>query len=81
MNLVSSVCASRYVYGGSIGGCIKKNLSYFAGKSLFYLTTLPINDPTNSFNYILEKDQIKFNDSQGGFEIGIEIVAKFHNLG
>ncbi len=78
------VCASRYVYGGShIGGpLLKKNLSYLAGKSLYYLTTLPINDPTNSFKLYSRKGLNKIQiDSQGGFEIGIEIVAKFHNLG
>lgn len=77
------VCASRYMRNGSqIGGnFIKKSLSFFAGLSLYYLTSLPTHDATNSFKLYTKKviDQISI-ESIGGFEIGIEILVKSHVL-
>lgn len=73
------VCGSRYMKNGKqIGGPkFKKFLSRTAGKSLFYLTALATSDVTNSFKLYSKHaiDMITF-ESKGGFEIGMEIVAK-----
>lgn len=75
------VCGSRYMKGGKqIGGPFLKGLmSRFAGLSLHFLTQMPTCDATNSFKLyrksFLEKMQI---ESTGGFELGIELVAKAH---
>jgi hypothetical protein len=77
------VCGSRYMRNGSqIGGqIIKKLMSYFAGISLYHLTTLPTHDATNSFKLYSKEiiNTIKI-ESKGGFEIGIEILVKSHFL-
>ena len=77
------ICASRYMRNGrqNGGSIIKKTLSYMAGKSLYYLTSLPTHDATNNFKLYSKKiiDQISI-ESQGGFEIGIEILSKAHVL-
>lgn len=78
------VCGSRYMKGGSqIGGpFLKRTLSRIAGLSLHYLVGLPTHDVTNSFKLyrreIFEKMEI---ESEGGFELGMEIVVKAHALG
>jgi dolichol-phosphate mannosyltransferase len=78
------VCGSRYMKGGKqIGGpFFKKLLSRTAGVSLRYITSLPVHDATNSFKLyrksMLDKIDIQ---SEGGFEIGIEIVVKAHFSG
>jgi len=73
------VCASRYMKGGrQIGGpVIKSFFSKMAGLSLYYLIRFPTHDVTNSFKLykrsLLNGIEIQ---SQGGFEIGMEIVVK-----
>jgi len=73
------VCGSRYMKGGGqIGGPrFKSFLSRTAGVSLYYLTGIPTRDVTNSFKMykkeILDAIQI---ESNGGFELGMEIVVK-----
>ena len=78
------VCGSRYMKGGKqIGGpLIKKTLSRIAGVSLWYLAGLPTHDATNSFK-LYRKAMIGSMDieSDGGFEIGMEIVTKAHFSG
>jgi glycosyltransferase involved in cell wall biosynthesis len=78
------VCGSRYVRGGKqIGGpIVKKTLSRIAGVSLKYVTGLPTHDITNSFKLYRKKilDVIEL-ESDGGFEIGMEIVVKAHFSG
>jgi len=73
------VCGSRYMKGGrQIGGPrFKKLLSRLAGVSLHYLTGIPTHDITNSFKMYTKKvlDDIKI-ESNGGFELGMEIVIK-----
>ncbi len=73
------VCGSRYMKGGKqIGGPrFKKLLSRLAGVSLHYLTGIPTHDITNSFKMYTKKvlDDIKI-ESNGGFELGMEIVIK-----
>jgi glycosyltransferase involved in cell wall biosynthesis len=75
------VCGSRYMRGGKqIGGpLIKKTLSRLAGVSLWSLAGLPTHDATNSFK-LYRKRMISSMDieSDGGFEIGIELVTKAH---
>lgn len=73
------VCASRYMKGGKqIGGpFIKGLMSKCAGLSLHYLAGLPTHDATNSFKLyrtsFLKENKI---ESNGGFELGLELVVK-----
>lgn len=73
------VCGSRYTKGGKQigGGRFKKFLSRMAGVSLHYLTGIPTHDITNSFKMYTKN---VLNDiiieSDGGFELGMEIVLK-----
>ena len=73
------VCGSRYMKGGKTygGPPVKQNLSRLAGLSLHFLTRIPTHDVTNS--YKLYRKSI-FNtitiESQGGFELGMEITIK-----
>lgn len=73
------VCGSRYMKGGwQFGGpLIKKTLSRMAGISLKYIAGVPTHDATNSFKLYRKKmlDSIEI-ESDGGFEIGMEIVIK-----
>lgn len=78
------VCGSRYMKGGKqIGGpWLKKTLSRMAGVSLRLFTGIPTHDVTNSFKMyrksVLKDMQI---ESDGGFEIGMEIVVKAYLKG
>jgi dolichol-phosphate mannosyltransferase len=78
------VCGSRYMRGGKqIGGPFLKGfLARLAGLSLHYIAGVPTHDVTNSFKMyrrsFLQKLKI---ESQGGFEIGMEILVKAHLMG
>jgi len=78
------VCGSRYMRGGrQIGGpLLKKTLSRLAGVSLYYLTSIPTHDVTNSFKLysrrMIQGIQI---ESDGGFELGMELTVKAHYRG
>ena len=78
------VCASRYMKGGGQigGGKIKGWISRLAGVSLYYLTGIPTRDITNNFKMYRKKvlDRIDFQ-SDGGFEIAMEITVKAYSLG
>ena len=78
------VCGSRYMEGGKqIGGpWFKKLLSRMAGVSLHYLVGIPTHDVTNSFKLYRKRmlDSIEI-ESNGGFEVGMEIVIKAHLSG
>ena len=78
------VCGSRYMRGGKqIGGPWFKNfLSRMAGVSLHYLINIPTHDITNSFKMYAKKvlDNITI-ESDGGFELGMEIVIKAYLKG
>lgn len=80
----SVVCASRYMSGGrQIGGpWLKSKLSRLAGLSLHFLSGLPTKDVTNSFKLYSREiiDAIEI-ESQGGFEVGMEIVVKAWTMG
>ncbi len=73
------VSGSRYMPGGKqIGGpFLKQLLSKSAGISLHFLAGIPTWDPTNSFRLyskrFLKKTKI---ESNGGFELGIELTVK-----
>jgi len=73
------VCGSRYMKGGKqIGGpWFKKLLSRVAGISMRYIIGLPTHDVTNSFKMYTKKvlKHIEI-ESDGGFELGMEIVIK-----
>ncbi len=71
--------ASRYMSGGQqIGGpAIKSALSRIAGLSLYWLARVGTRDATNSFKaYSTEFVREVGIESDAGFEIGIELVAK-----
>lgn len=71
--------ASRYVRGGrQLGGpFLKKTMSRFAGLSLYWLARVGTRDATNSFKAyngaFVRSARI---ESESGFEMGIELVAK-----
>jgi dolichol-phosphate mannosyltransferase len=71
--------ASRYMSGGQqIGGpVVKSSLSRIAGLSLYWLARVGTRDATNSFKaYSTEFVREVGIESDAGFEIGIELVAK-----
>ncbi len=75
------VCGSRYMRGGKqIGGpLLKKTISRSADVSLRYMAGLPTHDATNSFKLYRKSRLDRFEiESDGGFEIGMEIVVKAH---
>jgi dolichol-phosphate mannosyltransferase len=77
-------CASRYMRGGQqVGGpWVKGRVSRFAGVSLNLIAHVGTHDATNSFKAysraFVERVGI---DSDAGFELGIELVAKARRLG
>jgi len=71
--------ASRYMRGGrQIGGPpLKSALSRLAGSSLYLLARVGTHDATNSFKaYSAEFVRGVGIESDAGFEVGIELVAK-----
>jgi len=71
--------ASRYSRGGQqVGGPLLKSMtSRLAGLSLFWTARVGTRDATNSFKaYSTEFVRAVGIDSDQGFEIGIELVAK-----
>ena len=75
--------ASRYMSGGQqIGGpFLKGTLSRAAGQSLFWLARVGTRDATNSFKaYSTEFVRQVSIESDQGFEIGLELVAKARRL-
>ncbi len=78
------VCGSRYMKGGKqYGGPFLKGLfARMAGVSLHWLTCIPTHDVSNSFKMYRKTmlDAIPI-DSNGGFEIGMEIAVKAYAAG
>ncbi|MGH8985447.1 MAG: glycosyltransferase family 2 protein [Acidimicrobiia bacterium] len=75
--------ASRYVSGGQqIGGpMMKRVLSRLAGLSLYWIARVGTRDATNSFKaYSTDFVREVGIESDTGFEIGIELVAKARRL-
>lgn len=78
------VCASRYMKGGrQYGGPkFKGFLSHTAGLLLCWFARLPTHDPTNSFKLYRKSFLNKVTiESNGGFELGIELVVKCRAMG
>lgn len=78
------VCPSRYMRGGrQVGGpWLKRTLSRVAGVSLYWLAGLPTHDATNNFRlYDAALVQELGIESQGGFELALELTAKAHRRG
>jgi glycosyltransferase involved in cell wall biosynthesis len=73
--------ASRYMMGGrQIGSpLLKSTLSRLAGLSLHALTRVGTRDATNSFKAYSAKfvEEVGI-ESDAGFEVGLELVAKAH---
>ena len=73
------VAGSRYMKGGRlIGGPVfKQTLSRLAGVSLYWLRRLPTHDATNAFK-IYDRAMVRsFKvESQGGFELNLELTVK-----
>lgn len=78
------VCGSRYMKGGKqIGGPFFKGLmSRTAGISLHILTGINTHDISNSFKMYSRQllDNITI-ESNGGFELGMEIAVKAYSMG
>jgi len=73
------VCGSRYMKGGQqVGGpFLKRTLSRLAGVSLYWVRRVPTHDITNNFK-LYDKaflDTITI-ESEGGFEVAMEITVK-----
>ena len=78
------VCGSRYMKGGKqTGGPFLKGLfSRVAGLTLHILTRIPTHDCTNSFKLYRRSMLQGINiESNGGFEIGLEILVKAYVAG
>ena len=75
------IAASRYMRGGQqIGGpLVKQVLSRVAGISLHFLVGLSTHDATNSFRLYSRKflRNVKI-ESDGGFELALELTVKAH---
>ncbi len=77
-------CASRYMRGGQqVGGpWLKSRISRLAGVSLHMVGRVGTHDATNSFKaYSRDFVQRVGIDSDAGFELGIEMVAKARRHG
>ena len=75
--------ASRYASGGQqVGGPpFKQLLSRMAGLSLYWFARVGTRDATNSFKaYSIEFVRLVGIESDTGFEIGLELVAKARRL-
>ena len=75
--------ASRYSRGGQqVGGpWFKRFLSKWAGRTLFWLARVGTKDATNSFKaYSVPFLREVGIESDSGFEVGIELVAKARRL-
>jgi len=73
------VCGSRYMKGGrQIGGpFLKKLFSRTAGVTLHYIIRIPTHDISNSFKMYSRRVIDTFEiESNGGFELGMELTVK-----
>ena len=78
------VCPSRFMKGGKMinSPFLKGILTRLASFFLFYFTTFPIKDPTNSFRLFSRNliNSVKI-ESNKGFTLSLELTAKAHRLG
>jgi len=78
------ICPSRYMKGGKLHGgpFFKQLFSRMAGVSAHMLFGIPTHDITNSYKMYKIKTIKKLKiESEGGFEIGMEIAAKIFKSG
>ena len=77
------ICPSRLMKGGKMIGnpFLKSLLTRLASFFLFYFTSFPIKDSTNSFRLFSRDllDKIKI-ESDKGFTLSLELTAKAHRL-
>ena len=77
------ICPSRFMKGGKMVGnpILKSFLTRLASFFLFYFTSFPIKDSTNSFRLFPRDllDKIKI-ESNKGFTLSLELTAKAHRL-
>src|SRR5258708_38455765 len=69
--------------GGQLGGpLLKRTMSRAAGLSLHWLGGLPVHDATSNFRLYSKRllNQVTI-ESQGGFELGLELTVKAYRLG
>ena len=78
------VAGSRYMRGGhQIGGpFLKRSMSRAAGLSLHWLAGIPVHDATSNYRLYSKRllQQVTI-ESDGGFELGIELTVKAYLLG
>jgi glycosyltransferase involved in cell wall biosynthesis len=78
------VAGSRYMRGGrQLGGpLVKRTMSRAAGLSLHWLAGIPVHDATSNFRMYSRRllDRVTI-ESDGGFELGIELTVKAYLLG
>ena len=78
------VAGSRYMKGGrQLGGpLLKRSMSRVAGLSLHWVGGLPVHDATSNFRMYSRRllDRVTI-ESDGGFELGIELTVKAYRLG
>ncbi len=78
------VAGSRYMRGGrQLGGPrLKRTMSRTAGLSLHWLGGLPVHDATSNYRLYSRRllDRVTI-ESDGGFELGIELTVKAYLLG
>ena len=78
------VVASRFMKGGSMKNCplLKSILVRTASKTLYWLTTIPVQDASNGFRLfsrnLLNHVEI---ESEKGFSFSIELLVKAERLG
>lgn len=80
---ITIAAASRYMRGGQqVGGPpFKSLLSRIAGNSLHWMARVGTHDATNSFKaYDVDFVRQVGIDSDSGFEVGIELIAKAKRL-
>ena len=78
------VCPSRFIKGGKMIGnpFLKDKLTRLTSFFLFYFTSFPIKDSTNSFRLFSSALLNKVNiESKKGFTLSLELTAKAHRLG
>jgi dolichol-phosphate mannosyltransferase len=78
------VAGSRYMRGGrQLGGpLLKRTMSRAAGLSLHWVAGIPVHDATSNFRMYSRRllNEVTI-ESDGGFELGIELTVKAHLLG
>ena len=78
------VCASRFMQGGSMGGCprLKAFLVRAGSLTLHHVARLPARDASNGFRLFSRRvlDRIAI-ESDSGFCYSIELLVKAHRLG